>query len=721
MTMQANEAHLPKQLTGHLAEVALGCQRMLVENPCHPQALIGITLVALASGQSEAAVKMARAAVAAAPRMIASWVALGQALKAAGRNDEAERAYIHATSMDGMNALARMGLGELMLAIGRSLDAIREFDLALRHQPVLAAAHMGLGNAMASLSRNDEALKHYQLAMAICPRMPEAEFAVGFVLARMGRPGEAEARYRRALTLRPDFAAAWVNLGCLLREQGREVYAEAALLRAVELRPGLISGWVNLAILERERRRPAEAEAYLRKAFALNPEQIETLVAWCQFRSAERDLAGAWQWLRWALAREPDNSEAVNMHGILLHQEGRFEEAIGVFEQAEILGSHAAASNRGNSLLDLGRMYEALRAQELAVERDPASHGAHYNLALTRLRLGDWRQGWPGYESRWRFREVHRRPRVFSQPRWQGEALDGRRILLHAEQGLGDTIQFSRYVSMVAARGGQVILQVQPPVERLMSSLAAVRDGQAQTALLGAKPPQSDLEFDLECPLMSLPAVFGTTVETVPWPGAYLFADPELATEKRLQFPHLRLQDSPCAQYRVGLCWAGNPRYKADRLRSVKLTTLLPLLRVPGITWISLQKGPAAEQMAALPGDVVLLDGSSRDSDLAETAALIDTLDLVITTDTAIAHLAGAMAKPVWVLLPHLSDWRWMQETETTPWYPTARLLRQSVSGDWDGLIDRVINQLSEFCAARQKLSTMPIQQDFQPSRLIPA
>jgi tetratricopeptide (TPR) repeat protein len=722
MTKHTSEASLPKELTGHLTEVALGCQRMLMENPCHPQALVGITLVALASGQSEAAVKMARAAVAAAPRMVTAWVALGQALKSACRNDEAERAYIHAISLDGMNPLARMGLGELRLATGRCQEAMIEFELALKRQPTLAAAHMGLGNALACLGRNKEALARYQQALAICPRMPEAEFAAGFVLSRMGNPEEAEARYRRALTLRPDFAAAWVNLGSLLREQGREVYAEAALLRAVELRPNLISGWVNLAILERERHRPAEAEKYLRKAFALNPEQVETLVAWCQFRSAERDPAGAWQWLHWALAREPDNSEAVNMHGILLHQEGRFEEAIAIFEQAETLGNRAAASNRGNSLLDLGRMDEALQAQELAVKRDPTSFGALYNLSLTRLRLGDWRQGWPDYESRWRFREVHRRPRIFSQPRWQGEDLDGRRILLHAEQGLGDTIQFCRYADLVAARGGQVILQVQAPVERLMASLAPVRAGQAQIVLLCAKPP----EFDVECPLLSLPAVFGTTVESVPWPGAYLLADPELVAEKQVLFPYLRLHDSPYSQHRVGLAWAGNPRYKADRLRSLKLATLLPLLRIPGITWISLQKGPGAEQLAALTGDVALRDGSSHDRDLAETAALIDTLDLVITTDTCIAHLAGAMAKPAWILLPHLSDWRWMQETETTPWYPTARLFRQRIPGDWTEVIDRVIKQLKEFCATQSrplqaKQTDIPTKTDSQTPQLTPA
>ncbi|MGA2350534.1 MAG: tetratricopeptide repeat protein [Terracidiphilus sp.] len=695
--MQKTESSFPKELSGHLTEVALSYQRMLEENPCHPQALVGMTLVALASGQSAAAVKMAEAAVTAAPEMGAAWIALGQALKAAGQNDPAARAYREALG-HGTEAMARMGLGELMLAEGRPKEAILEFELALRVNHTLVAAHLGLGNAQAMMGSNEEALAQYERTLELRPHLPEAEFAAGFVLAHMGKLKEAETRYRRALVQRPDFAAAWMNLGSLLREQGREVYAEAALMRAVELRPDLVSGWVNLAILERERCRPTEAEAHLRKAFALNPEQVETLVAWCQFRSAQNDAAGAWQWLRWALARDPSHAEAVNMHGILLHKERRFDEAVKVFEQAEVLGHCAAASNRGNSLLDLGRADEALQAQERAVERDPSSPGARYNLSLTRLRLGHWEQGWPGYESRWHFREVHRGPRIFSQPRWQGEALDGRRILLHAEQGLGDTIQFCRYVTLIEARGGTAILQVQEPALRLMQSLAAVRAGLAEVMLLGAMPS----DFDLECPLLSLPAVFGTTVETVPWPGAYLGADPEFAHEKRAQFADGGGEFRPL---RVGLAWAGNPRYKADGQRSVELTTLLPLLRnsprTPGVAWISLQKGLAAEQLAMLPDDVFVRDGCSRDRDLAETASLVATLDLVITTDTCIAHLAGAMAKPVWILLPHLSDWRWMQQTEVTPWYPTARLFRQSAPGDWAGLIERVTGELSGLCAAR--------------------
>jgi tetratricopeptide (TPR) repeat protein len=715
MTMQAAAA---SNLTGRLNEVALGYQAVLAGNPRQPEALAGMALIALATNQFHAAVEMAAAAVAAAPRMGAAWVTLGQALRAAGQTEDAARAYSEAVGLDGMDPLAKMGLGELMLASGRPEEAVKEYELALKRQPALAPALLGLGNALAMMGRDAEALQRFEQALALRPRLAEGEFAAGFVLARLGRPKEAETRYRRALVLRPDFAAAWMNLGSLLREQGREVFAESALRRALELRPDLVAGWVNLAILERERRRPGEAEACLRKAFALNPQQVETLVAWCQFRAAEGDAAGAWQWLRWALARDLAHPEAVNMHGILLHNEGRFEEAVAAFERAEELGNRAATSNRGNSLLDLGRMGQALQAHESAVEHDPGSSGARYNLSLLRLRLGDWERGWPDYEARWHFREVHRGPRLFRQPRWHGEPLEGRRVLLHAEQGLGDTIQLCRYATLVAARGGEVILQVQEPVERLMGSLPAVRAGLAETALLGAAPPP----FDLECPLMSLPSVFGTTVETVPWPGAYLGADAEFVREKRLRFASLRPWTADGERpLRVGLAWAGNPRYRGDRQRSVHLSALLPLLRARGITWVSLQKGPAAEQLAALPGEVFVWDASSLDRDLAETAALAAGLDLVITTDTCIAHLAGALGKPVWILLPYLSDWRWMQQRETTPWYPTARLFRQRRPGDWGELTARVIAELGTFRQAPFRAALCWTHRDFQSSRSIPA
>jgi tetratricopeptide (TPR) repeat protein len=700
-------------LSDRLTEIARGYQLALEKNPAQPSALVGMCLVALASRQPEAAIKMASAAVASAPGLVLAWVALGQALKAAARHDDAAEAYQSAIRLDGMNALSRVGLGELKIAAGRPEEAIAEFELALKRNPALVGAHLGLGNALACLGRNEEALERYEAALRLRPHLAECQFAVGFAMARLGRAKEAEKLYRRAIAARPDFAAAWINLGSLLREQGKDVFAEAALRRAVALRPDLVSAWLNLAALERERSRSQAAETCLQKAFALNPSQVETLVAWCQLQIAERDLAGAWGWLRWALARNPDFDEAVNLHGILLHLDGRFSQAVIQFERAEALGNRAAASNRGNSMLDLGRMPEALAAHQAAVTRDPSSAGAKYNLALTRLRLGDWQRGWTGYEARWQFREVHRRPRYFKQPRWRGQNLHGERVLLYAEQGLGDTIQFCRYAALVAARGGVPIVQVQPAAERLARSLAVVRAGSAQTAVLGVDP-----DFDLQCPLLSLPAVFCTSIDTVPWEGAYLGADTELAAEKLALYPSLPLPVGKDG-LRVGLAWAGNPRYKADRARSMRLATLLPLLRAVNaaktVTWISLQKGEAAaEQLAALPADVRVRDGSSREQDLAETAALVAGLDLVITTDTCIAHLAGAMDKPVWILLPCLSDWRWMQDVETTPWYPSARLFRQSSPGDWPGVLERVGRELLAFAvpeAARPPKSRNAVPQ----------
>jgi tetratricopeptide (TPR) repeat protein len=669
-----------------LRELALQYQGVLARSPGQPDALIGLSLVALASRQYEAAVRMAAAAVNAAPGNGSAWVALGQGLKSAGRAGEAEQAYREAIRRDGLNPLARLGLGELRLAGGEPEGALGEYDLALQRRPGMAAAHLGRGHALASMGKNAEALACYEQVLAFAPRMAEAEFGAAFVQARLGRSKEAERHYRRALTLRPDFAAAWMNLGCLLREEGREVYAEAALRRAVELRPELIAGWINLAGLKREQRLPDAAEGYLRRAFALDPGKVETQLAWCQFCAAEKDLAGAREWLRWALARDATNVEAVNMQGVLLYSEGRFADAVCTFEQAEAMGSRSAASNRGNCLMDLGRMQEALQAHEEAVARDPQSSGARYNLALTRLRLGDWKQGWADYEARWHFREVHRTPVVFRQPRWRGEPLEGRRILLHAEQGLGDAIQFCRFAEMVAARGGRVILQVHTAVERLARSLAVVREGRAEVAQLGAEPPP----FDVESPLMSLPAVFGTTTETVPWQGPYLHAEAELVEARRAELG----EAGGRAALRVGFAWAGNPRYKTDARRSMKLATWIPLLRTPGVDWISLQKGEAAGQLAVLPEDVAVWDGCNGDRDLAETAAMMEQLDLVITTDTCIAHLAGAMGKPAWILLPYLADWRWMETVETTPWYPTARLVRQRVPGCWAEVLERVASEL---------------------------
>lgn len=684
-------AKQPPAFTTRLREVALGYQQALARNPRDAVALAGMSLVALTSRKPDAAVRMAQAAVAATPHMAHAWVVLGQALRAARRPDAAREAYGCALSIDPCNALAHTGLGELEIGAGNAEEALGRFALAMNCDSTLVAARMGLGHALGCLDRFAEALTHYEQALSRNYRLPEAEFAAGFALTRLGRFEEAERRYRRSISLRPDFAAAWMNLGCLLRDKGSDLYAEAALRRAVELRPELIAGWICLALLFRSENRMEEAERCLQRAESLDPDRVDTHIAWVQFYVARKDIKTAREWLAKAQCGDPSHAEVANMEGILLHNEGLFAEAVAAFEHAETLGSKQAASNRGNSLLDMGRMKEALAAHLRAAQANPMDPGMQYNLALTQIRLGQWAEGWTNYEARWRFREVHRKPRNFNRPRLTRErllndALRGQRILLHAEQGLGDTIQFCRYAALIAARGGFPILQVQPGVERLMRSLTIVRSGRAEVCLLGIAPS----DFDLECPLMSMPALFGTQVDTVPWSGAYLSAMHENIEMRIKLFPH-GCSDCP----RVGVAWAGNPRYKADARRSTTLATLQPLLETPGIEWISLQKGESAAQLAALPQWIRISDGASGDRDLADAAALISTLDLVITTDTSIAHLAGALAKPVWILLPWLADWRWMQEMEMTPWYPTASLIRQAMPGDWTGVLNRAIAGLT--------------------------
>jgi len=678
-------------------------QSILMENPRDARALVGISLIALASHQTESAVQMAKAAVVADPQMIPAWVALGQTLHAAGSFEESEQAYRRALERDGLNALAHMGLGELRCATDRPVEALHEFDWVLSGSPEQVAAHLGRGHALACMGRNEEALRAYEQAMGLDPRLPDPYFAAGFVLSRLHRMKEAEAHYRRAIDLSPDFSAAWMNLGQLLSVEGRMVEAEAALKRSLELSPTLVSGWINLANLERDRCRPALAEMYLRHALEMDEHRVDTLLSLSQNSFAQRDFSAAWKWLEDARAREPNHCEVANVAGILLHAEERFDEALTALEHAESLGSESATSNRGNVLLDMGRCDEALAMHRAAVERAPQHAGAIYNLALTELRMGDWTHGWTHYEARWNFREVHRQPTNFKQPRWQGEFFKGRRILLYAEQGLGDTIQFCRYLPRVVARGGSVTLEVQPAVERLVRSMAAVRAGQArgmvEVIARGATRPS----FDLECPLMSLPAVFGTEVDSVSWAGSYLAGDPAAIEPRRSQCPSLH----DARGLRVGISWAGNTNYKADAARSMKLETLIPLLRTPGITFVSLQKGASAQQISALPGDLFVWDGCSKDQDFADTAALAASLDLIITTDTAVAHLAGAMGLPVWILLAQRADWRWMEGTSDSPWYPTARLFRQRLHGDWAGL-------LQEVSAALQNSSSLQHRSQFR-------
>jgi hypothetical protein len=279
--------------------------------------------------------------------------------------------------------------------------------------------------------------------------------------------------------------------------------------------------------------------------------------------------------------------------------------------------------------------------------------------------------------------------RNFTQPQWLGESIDGARILLHAEQGLGDTLQFVRYAPMVAARGAKVILEVPAELRRLIEN--TMTTGAMQIVTRGSTLP----DFDWHSPLLSLPLVFRTDLASIPAPIPYLLTEPQLTREFAQHFS----SHSTNKNLRVGLVWSGSPRHTRDRQRSIPLAQLSSLTEIPGTTFYSLQKGPAAKELLDMPIDMNLVDLSTHLNDFSDTAAAIANLDLLITVDTAVAHLAGALGKPVWILLTRNPDWRWLLDREDSPWYPAARLFRQRTAGDWSAAIDRVQQQLQHLAA----------------------
>ncbi|MBV8085041.1 MAG: tetratricopeptide repeat protein, partial [Chloroflexi bacterium] len=368
--------------------------------------------------------------------------------------------------------------------------------------------------------------------------------------------------------------------------------------------------------------------------------------------------------------------------GAVYQEAGELSPALNTLRAAVELdpGNPQAWNNIGRALHSAGRLAEAVAAFDRAIAVQPEMADAHFNRSLSLLLAGDWEHGWQEYAWRWRSSGFPTPWRDFAQPVWNREPLDGRTILVHAEQGLGDTIQFVRYLALLAAQGARVILECPPELARLLAGVPKVE------AVIPHGEPLPP--FDFHAPLMSLPAFFGTRPESIPANVPYLAAPPELAGAWREQLRHL-----PRPVF--GLAWAGNPRNTIDRARSMSASGLAPLARLSGVNWISLQKGPAASQLGALGEGMPALNLAPSLQDFADTAAAITHLDGVVCVDTAVAHLTGALGKPLFLLLPAVPDWRWLLSGETTPWYPSARLFRQETQGDWSGPLARLIAQLS--------------------------
>ncbi|MFC5356881.1 tetratricopeptide repeat protein [Azospirillum himalayense] len=563
--------------------------------------------------------------------------------------------------------------------------------------------------------RPAEAATLYGRILEADPEQPDAAQLLGVLHAQTGRPADGARLLRRALALRPDSAGGQSNLAGALQTMGDAAGAEAGYARALRLDPLFADAHASRAGALRDLNRVPEAARSARRALALLPASADALVNLAETALAERRAEEAGRASRRAAALAPgspaarmmlgsacaaqkrwDEAEAAyraaldiapgygaawgNL-GSLLAGRTRFDEALAAFAAAEERGFSGPSlwSARGNALLAMARPIEALADFDRVLEARPGDAGMRWNRGFARLLAGDYDGGWPEFD--WRRNDTRAEPpwRRFAQPTWTSGDVAGRTILLYAEQGLGDTLQFVRYVPLVAERGARVILEVQRPLMSVLSGLPGVE------RLIARGDPLPD--FDLECPLMSLPRAFGTNLGAVPAAVPYLRPDPQRAAAWSE-----RLSDGK--GLRVGLVWAGNPRFPGDALRSPRLAGLRPVLNVPGVRFFGLQKGPGREDLERVAMPSSFTDLGPDIADFADTAAIMANMDLVISSCTGPAHLAGALGVPVWVVLPLSPDWRWLLAREDSPWYPTARLFRQTRSGDWTEVAGRVADAL---------------------------
>jgi tetratricopeptide (TPR) repeat protein len=549
----------------------------------------------------------------------------------------------HADNTDALHLL-----GVIYYQFGNYDLAVLYIQNALRLKPGNADGFYNLGNIFLEKGQFDEAIPCFRKTLQINPHIAEAYVNLGFALQEKGDSDEAMVYFQKALQIDPSFVDAYYNLGNALREKGRLDEALTAYQKALELDHTFFMAWYNQGQILREKEQLDEATACYRKAIELNPV----------------------------------NPEVFNEMGIILQEKRQFDEAIACYRKALQVKPDfvKAISNIGNALQRKGAFQEALTMYRKALYIDPENVDAHFNMALIFLTAGDFKKGWKGYEWRWRLKDSFRRS--FEQPLWDGSDIKGLTILLHAEQGFGDTLQFIRYAPLVAERGARVIVEC----HRDLKSLLGCVEGIERIMALG----EEYLDFDLQCPLMRLPYIFHTEIDTIPATIPYIKADAALVRKwrKRIEYNDSGLK--------VGLSWCGNPAHENDRNRSCSLEIFSPLAQLNNIALYSLQKGEASKQALHPPAGMQLIDLIGEIIDFSDTAALIENLDLIISVDTAVTHLAGAMGKPVWTLLPFVPDWRWMLNREDSPWYPTMKLFRQPSSENWKSVIDRLTEGIGD-------------------------
>ncbi len=603
-----------------------------------------------AAGDLAGAIELYEQIVVAQPQDAQAWYRFGAARFGLGQVEAAIANLARAVELRPDDAQCLCGLGAALAQAARLSDAEACFRRAVELDPAFVVARQNLGAVLVRQQKFSEAVSCCRDALALNAGDPAAHNNLAAALTGLGFLDEAAACCQQALQLAPDFAAAHRNLAAVRQQQGRWNDAEAGFRRVIQLEPQQAEAYATLAELLVQLRRSDEALACYRRALQLNPRLAAVHNNLGVALIGQDDYPGAESSFRQALALMPSSAE--------LHR------------------------NLGTALVNQGRADEAVGCYTRAIELRPEWPDAHLDLATALFLLGRWGEAWPHYE--WRF-ERSGGELSLAQPRWRGEPLAGRTILLHSEQGLGDTLQFVRYAELVKRQGAKVIVECKPQV----ASLLATCPGVDAVAERGQPLPL----FDTYLQLVSLPAMFAATPDNVPAEIPYLHPRAELVERWRGEL------NSP-GQLKVGIAWQGSKGHPSDRKRSIPLEHFAPLAAIDGVRLYSLQSGGGREQLSEAAAGWPIVDLGDRLGDFENTAAIASALDLVITCDSAPAHLAGAVGTRVWIALAHLPDWRWLLGRDDTPWYPTARLFRQSRPGDWPTVFARIADELRRLAAA---------------------
>ena len=700
---------------GRLAEAKVIYEKLLKIQPQHFDALHLLGVVAIQTKNHSIAVQLIDKAIAINPIHAAAYNNCGNALQELKRSDEALARYDQAIKLKSDFADAYYNRGNPLQELKRFDEALASYDQAIKLKSDFSDAYYNRGNLLQALKRFDEALQSYDQTIKLKADFAEAYYNRSIALQALKRFDEALASCDQAIKLKADYAEAHTNRGNALQALKRFDEAVKSYDQAIKLKADYAGNYSNRGNALQALRRFDEALASCDQAIKLKADYAEaynnrgiTLHAVKRFDEAlasyeqaikfKADYAEAYsnrgnslQSLRrfdealesckQAINLKADFAEAYMNRGNALQALKRFAEALKSYDQAiKFKADYAEAySSRGNALQELKPSDEVLARYEQATKLKADYAEAHLNLSLRHLLMGDFIRGWEGYEWRWEGGELAKSKRNFPQPLWLGKvSLQGKTILLHSEQFLGDTLQFCRYARLVADLGASVILEVEKPLLGLLGQL----DGAIQLVAKGDVLPP----FDYQCPLLSLPLAFKTDLNTIPTSQSYLAASPSKVEEWKAK---LGERTKP----RAGLVWSGSTTHKNDRNRSIVLGDIIRCLPQQ-FQYVSLQKDVRDADKGMLDSRTDIFNFSAQLTDFSDTAALCELMDVVISVDTSVAHLSGALGKPTWVLLPLVPDWRWLLDGETSPWYPSAKLFRQDKQGDWDGVLDRVRTEL---------------------------